>query len=64
MLSLISVIVIKDGLVGEGLGLEMYEAQRDGKELEVLNLELPQDLEKLEQLICQMTSYQLISKGR
>ena len=51
-------MAIKDGLAGEAYGLEMYEAQRDGEELEVLNLDLPQDLEKLEQLICQMTSYQ------
>ena len=50
-------MVIKEGLAGEGLGLEMYEAQRDGEEIVALNLDLPQDLEKLEQLICQMTLY-------
>ena len=49
-------MVIKEGLA-EGFGREMYEAQRDGEEIEALNLDLPQELEKLEQLIYQMTSY-------
>ena len=51
-------IAIKEGLAGESLGLDMYEAHRDGEELPEIDLELPQDLEKLEELIKLMTSFQ------
>ena len=51
-------IIIKEGLAGESLGLDMYEAHRDGEELPEIDLELQQDLEKLEELIKQMTSFQ------
>ena len=52
------VTVIKDGIAGEGLGLDMYEAHRDGEEMPELDLDLPQELEKLEELIRSMTSFQ------
>ena len=54
---LFPVWVIKEGIAGDGLGLDMYEAHRDGEEMPELDLNLPQELEKLEELIRSMTSF-------
>ena len=52
--------------IGESLGEEMYEAHRDGDELPEIELYLseeweelqrPDEAEKLEKLICAMTSF-------
>ena len=48
--------MIKDG-IGESLGLDMYEAHRDGEELPEIDLKLEQGLEKLEELLKRMTSF-------
>ena len=53
-----SVLVMRQGIAGEALGLDMYEAQRDGKELPQVDAALPADLEKLQELINEMTSFQ------
>ena len=54
-----SVIVIKEGIAGDALGLDMYEAYRDGEELlPRVDVALPLGLEKLQELINEMTSFQ------
>ena len=55
---LFAVFVIREGIAGDALGLDMYEAQRDGEELPRVDAALPADLEKLQELINEMTSFQ------
>ena len=54
---LFPVWVIKEGIAGDGLGLDMYEAHRSGEEMPELDLNLPQEMKKLEELIRLMTSF-------
>ena len=49
---------MRQGIGGEALGLDMYEAQRDGEELPEVNLDLQAGLEKVQELINEMTSFQ------
>ena len=50
--------VIREGIAGDALGLDMYKAQRDGEELPEIDAALPAGLEKLQELINEMTSFQ------
>ena len=49
---------MRQSIAGEAIGLDMYEAQRDGEELPEIDLDLPAGLEKLQELINEMTSFQ------
>ena len=50
-------MVIKEGIAGDALGLDMYEAQRKGDDLPQVDAALPAGLENLQELINDMTSY-------
>ena len=52
------VMGIKEGVAGDSLGLDMYEAQRDGREIPQIDVALPLGLEKLQEFINHMTSFQ------
>ena len=54
---LFTVLVIRQGIAGDAFGLDMYEAQRDGEELPQIDADLPAGMEKLQELINDMTSY-------
>ena len=49
--------MIRQGIDGDALGLDMYEAQRDGEELPRVDAALPAGLEQLQELINEMTSF-------
>ena len=52
-------MVIKEGIAGDALGLDMYEAHRDGEELPAgVDANLSPGLEKLQELMNQMTAFQ------
>ena len=55
-------LIIRQAIVGEALGLDMYEAHRDGEELPEVDLDLPPELEKLEMLINTMTSFRPVDR--
>ena len=58
----ISVSFIRQGMAQEGLGIEMYEAFKNGEEIPQADVEItdddPPEVRRMKELIVEMTAYE------